>query len=114
MKVSAAPLALALDRPRTKTIHRLCSRLRFPPPLSSQVSPPDGPSRDLVEHVVAEGQAGVCLECRQGLRPASGQGHLDDGEEFRGVRYELRELGGGAHLKMAELRGIPKRPERAS
>lgn len=107
VEVSAAPLAsLSLDRQNESKY--------LSPTLFSFLSPSiitnvNGPSRDLVEHVVAEGQAGVRLECRQGLGPASGQGHLDDGEELRRVRYELRELGGGAHFYVVGLREVAAR-----
>ena len=108
VKVSAALLALSIDRGR-KTFRGLCSPpapLPLPASPKSPTTKTNGPSRDLVEHVVAEGQARVRLECRQGFRPASGQGHFDDREEFRRVRYELRELGGGAHFYVAGLREI--------
>ena len=120
MKVSAALLALSIDRGRNSAFSVFTPAplpcLSLPKPAENK----NGPSRDLVEHVVAKGQARVRLERRQGLGAASGQGHLDDREEFRRVRHELRELRGGAHFYVAGLMKIlsgacvAKGPERAS
>ena len=55
------------------------------------------PSRHFVQHVVAERQAGVGFQRGEGLGPARGESHLGDGQDFRRVREELRELRGGSH-----------------